>query len=140
MLGRQWPGGPCREGVGLYQEYHRNHHARRDCRPRNAGTLARQGQACLRQAAKRETPASHEQQSHEKLEISLVPPAQKQVPKPLTVEARCLPLPAKAADAAALAPAIECRPLSRAANEVLIEVKAAAVNPSAIKAATGLMA
>ena len=47
---------------------------------------------------------------------------------------------AKAADAAALAPAIERRPLSRAANEVLIEVKAAAVNPSDIKAATGLMA
>ena len=47
---------------------------------------------------------------------------------------------AKAADAATLAPAIERRPLSRAANEVLIEVKAAAVNPSDIKAATGLMA
>ena len=47
---------------------------------------------------------------------------------------------AKAADAAALAPAIERRPLSRAASEVLIEVKAAAVNPSDIKAATGLMA
>ena len=49
-------------------------------------------------------------------------------------------LPAKAADAAALAPAVERRALSRAANEVLIEVKAAAVNPSDVKAATGLMA
>ncbi len=47
---------------------------------------------------------------------------------------------AKAADAAALAPVIERRALSRAANEVLIEVRAAAVNPSDIKAATGLMA
>ena len=47
---------------------------------------------------------------------------------------------AKAADVASLAPAIERRALSRAANEVLIEVKAAAVNPSDVKAATGLMA
>jgi NADPH:quinone reductase-like Zn-dependent oxidoreductase len=34
---------------------------------------------------------------------------------------------------------VERRPLSRAANEVLIEVRAAAVNPSDVKAATGLM-
>jgi len=59
---------------------------------------------------------------------------------PLTVEARCVRLPARAADAAALAPIVERRRLSRAANEVLIEVKAAAVNPSDVKAATGLMA
>ena len=39
----------------------------------------------------------------------------------------------------ALAPVVERRALSRAANEVLIEVKAAAVNPSDVKAATGLM-
>ena len=45
----------------------------------------------------------------------------------------------KAADASALAPAIETRPLSRAADEVLLEIKAAAVNPSDVKAATGLM-
>ena len=56
------------------------------------------------------------------------------------VEARCVRLPAKAADAAALAPVVERRTLSRAANELLIEVKAAAVNPSDVKAATGLMA
>src|SRR6202035_3834357 len=37
-------------------------------------------------------------------------------------------------------PAIERRALSRAANEVVVEVKAAAVNPSDVKAATGLMA
>ena len=48
-------------------------------------------------------------------------------------------LNAKAADASALAPAIETRPLSRAADEVLLEIKAAAVNPSDVKAATGLM-
>jgi NADPH:quinone reductase len=59
---------------------------------------------------------------------------------PLTVEARCVRLPAKAADPASLAPTVERRPLSRAANEVLIEIKAAAVNPSDVKAATGLMA
>ncbi len=47
---------------------------------------------------------------------------------------------AKADDPASLAPAIERRALSRAANEVLIEVAAAAVNPSDVKAATGLMA
>src|ERR1700716_3000070 len=58
----------------------------------------------------------------------------------LTVEARCVRLLAKAGDPASLAPRIEQRPLSRAANEVLIEVKAAAVNPSDVKAATGSMA
>jgi NADPH2:quinone reductase len=59
---------------------------------------------------------------------------------PVAVEARCVRLPAKADDPASLAPAVERRTLSRAANEVLIEVKAAAVNPSDVKAATGLMA
>jgi NADPH:quinone reductase-like Zn-dependent oxidoreductase len=58
---------------------------------------------------------------------------------PITVEARCVRLNAKADDVSALAPAIKLRSLSRAANEVLIEVKAAAVNPSDVKAATGLM-
>ena len=48
-------------------------------------------------------------------------------------------LPAKAEDPAALAPVVERLTLSRAANELLIEVKAAAVNPSDVKAATGLM-
>jgi len=56
------------------------------------------------------------------------------------VEARCVRLLAKADDPASLAPAIERRALSRAANEVLIEIAAAAVNPSDVKAATGLMA
>ena len=58
---------------------------------------------------------------------------------PDTVEARCVRLLAKADDPSSLAPVIERRALSRAANEVLIEVKAAAVNPSDVKAATGLM-
>jgi len=61
------------------------------------------------------------------------------VPKPQAIEARCVRLNAKAADAASLAPAVERRALSRGANEVLIEVRAAAVNPSDVKAATGLM-
>jgi NADPH:quinone reductase-like Zn-dependent oxidoreductase len=56
------------------------------------------------------------------------------------VEARCVRLLAKADDPASLAPAVERRALSRAANEVLIEIAAAAVNPSDVKAATGLMA
>ncbi len=45
----------------------------------------------------------------------------------------------KAADPASLAPVIERRMLSRTTNEVLIEIRAAAVNPSDVKAATGLM-
>jgi NADPH:quinone reductase-like Zn-dependent oxidoreductase len=57
----------------------------------------------------------------------------------IPVEARCVRLLAKAENPASLAPVIERRALSRAANEVLIEVKAAAVNPSDVKAATGLM-
>src|ERR1700716_3169792 len=57
----------------------------------------------------------------------------------IPVEARGVRLLAKADDPASLAPVIERRTLSRAANELLIEVKAAAVNPSDVKAATGLM-
>src|SRR2546421_4272863 len=57
-----------------------------------------------------------------------------------TVQARCVRLPAKAADAASISPVIETHTLSRGGNELLIEVKAAAVNPSDVKAATGLMA
>src|ERR1700681_1409027 len=72
---------------------------------------------------------------------SMTPASPKQNdPPPVTVEARCVRLPAKADDPASLAPVIEQRSLSRAANEVLIEVKAAAVNPSDVKAATGSMA
>lgn len=55
------------------------------------------------------------------------------------IDARCLRLLAKAADARSIAPEIERHALSRTADQVLIEVKAAAVNPSDIKAATGLM-
>jgi NADPH:quinone reductase len=59
---------------------------------------------------------------------------------PVAAEARCVRLNAKAHDASALAPTVEQRTICRAANEVLIEIKAAAVNPSDVKAATGLMA
>lgn len=58
----------------------------------------------------------------------------------ITVEARCVRLNAKAENAAAVAPAVEHRTLTRGPNDLLIEVKAAAVNPSDVKAATGLMA
>src|SRR5258705_11924354 len=68
-----------------------------------------------------------------------MPTAQKPDVRPVTVQARCVRLPAKAADAASLGPAIETRALSPGENELLIEVKAAAVNPSDVKAATGLM-
>ena len=57
-----------------------------------------------------------------------------------STEARCLRLLEKAADAAALAPVIEPHAICASASEVLVEVKAAAVNPSDVKAATGLMA
>src|SRR5438093_12092234 len=56
-----------------------------------------------------------------------------------TVQARCVRLPAKAVDAASISPVIETHALPRGENELLIEVKAAAVNPSDVKAATGLM-
>ena len=58
---------------------------------------------------------------------------------PVAVEARCVRLAARADDAGSIAPDVERRALSRAKNELLIEVKAAAVNPSDVKAATGLM-
>jgi NADPH:quinone reductase len=56
-----------------------------------------------------------------------------------SVEAHCVRLNAKAENAAALTPAIEHHTLSRGPNDVLIGVRAAAVNPSDVKAATGLM-
>lgn len=58
---------------------------------------------------------------------------------PKAVDARCVRLNAKAENAAALAPAVERHTLTRGPNDLLIEVKAAAVNPSDVKAATGLM-
>ena len=64
----------------------------------------------------------------------------KRVDRSVPVEARCVRLSAKAETPASLAPEIERRPLSRGENQVLIEIKAAAVNPSDVKAATGLMA
>ncbi len=69
-----------------------------------------------------------------------MPAAPKPEVQTATVEARCVRLNAKAPDAASLAPAIERRTLSRRDGDVLIEIKAAAVNPADVKAATGLMA
>ena len=63
-------------------------------------------------------------------------------PKPAgapAFEARSLRLNAKAADAALIAPAIEKQSLSRGPQDVIVEIKAAGVNPSDVKAATGLM-
>src|SRR3954453_1681602 len=56
-----------------------------------------------------------------------------------TLEARCVRLDSKAENAAAIAPVVERHALTRGPNDLLIEVKAAAVNPADIKAATGLM-
>ncbi|WP_375779804.1 zinc-binding alcohol dehydrogenase family protein [Bradyrhizobium sp. ma5] len=56
-----------------------------------------------------------------------------------SVDARCVRLLTKAENAAAVAPVVETHALSCGHNDVLIEVKAAAVNPSDVKAATGLM-
>jgi NADPH:quinone reductase-like Zn-dependent oxidoreductase len=66
-------------------------------------------------------------------------PENKTILQPVAVEARCVRLNAKAETPAAVSPAVERLPLSRGDNQVLIEIKAAAVNPSDIKAATGLM-
>jgi NADPH2:quinone reductase len=71
--------------------------------------------------------------------MAVMATAQKPDAEPIAIEARCVRLLAKADDPASLAPTVERRTLSRAANEVLIEVKSAAVNPSDVKAATGLM-
>jgi NADPH:quinone reductase len=68
-----------------------------------------------------------------------MPVSQKPDTRSVTVQARCVRLQAKVADAASLAPAIETRGVWRGENELLIEVRAAAVNPSDVKAATGLM-
>jgi NADPH:quinone reductase-like Zn-dependent oxidoreductase len=67
------------------------------------------------------------------------PAPQKPNGPPVPAEARCVRLPAKAENAAGIAPVVERRTLTRALNELLVEVKAAAVNPSDVKAATGLM-
>ena len=62
-----------------------------------------------------------------------------QIPVSMSVDACCVRLKTKAEDIAAIAPSVERRTLSRTEDQVLIEVKAAAVNPSDIKAATGSM-
>jgi NADPH:quinone reductase len=59
--------------------------------------------------------------------------------RPVAVEARCVRLLAKADNAASIEPAVERHTLSRGENDLLIAIKAAAVNPSDVKAATGLM-
>src|SRR4029450_1864652 len=59
--------------------------------------------------------------------------------RPATVQARCVRLSAKAVAAGSVSTVIETRALSRGENDLLIELKAAAVNPSDVKAATGLM-
>src|SRR6202045_3451017 len=74
------------------------------------------------------------------MEKVTMPLAQRPGGPPVPVEARGVRLLAKADDPASLAPVVEARRLSRAANQLLIEVRAAAVNPSDVKAASGSMA
>jgi len=57
----------------------------------------------------------------------------------LAFEASSLRLNAKAANAASIAPAVEKQLLTRGPQDVIVEIKAAGVNPSDVKAATGLM-
>jgi NADPH:quinone reductase len=57
----------------------------------------------------------------------------------VVVDANCVRLNEKAADAASIAPIVERRSLSRRPDEAVVEIKAAGVNPSDVKAATGLM-
>lgn len=59
--------------------------------------------------------------------------------KSRSFEARCVRLNAKAADAASITAVIETHMLTRGADDVVVEIKAAGVNPSDVKAATGLM-
>src|SRR4051812_2000015 len=55
------------------------------------------------------------------------------------IEATALRLNTKVPDAASLAPAIERRLLTRRPDDAVVEIRAAGVNPSDVKAATGLM-
>src|SRR4051794_439359 len=55
------------------------------------------------------------------------------------IEATALRLNAKVTDAMTLAPAIEKRVLTAGPGDVIVQVKAAGVNPSDVKAAAGLM-
>jgi NADPH:quinone reductase len=57
----------------------------------------------------------------------------------VVVHANCVRLNEKAADAASIVPIVERRSLSRRPDEAVVEIKAAGVNPSDVKAATGLM-
>ncbi len=57
----------------------------------------------------------------------------------MTITAISLRLNAKAADAASVKPAIEMRELTPGPADVLVEIHAAAVNPSDVKAAIGMM-
>ena len=54
-------------------------------------------------------------------------------------EARVLRLNEKVADIANVAPVVETRPLRAGADDVLVEIRAAAINPSDSKAAIGMM-
>ncbi|WP_426414169.1 quinone oxidoreductase family protein [Bradyrhizobium ganzhouense] len=57
----------------------------------------------------------------------------------LVVEATSVRLNAKAADTSSIEPVVEQQSLSRRANEAIVAIDAAGVNPSDVKAATGLM-
>ncbi len=54
-------------------------------------------------------------------------------------EATCVRLNARATDAPSIAPALERHVIQCGADDAIVEIKAAGVNPSDVKAATGLM-
>jgi NADPH:quinone reductase len=68
-----------------------------------------------------------------------MPSENQSITPPVSVDARCVRLNAKAETPAEVAPVVEMKTLACSEGQVLIEIKAAAVNPSDVKAATGLM-
>jgi NADPH2:quinone reductase len=57
----------------------------------------------------------------------------------MEVQATCLRLAEKAASVETVSPSLETRTLRRGPDDVLLEIRAAAVNPSDVKAAIGMM-
>ena len=57
----------------------------------------------------------------------------------MSIKATCLRLAENAANAESVRPSLETRRLQRGTNDVLVEIRAAAVNPSDVKAAIGMM-
>ena len=68
QLGRQRAARARRKSLGLHQEHHRHHRPHQGRRAGHAGTFARQGQTCLRQAAERVIANPHGEERVARLE------------------------------------------------------------------------